>query len=340
MKALVKKNACSGLWLMDVPVPSYGADEVLIKVQQASICGTDIHIYDWDQWAQANIPLPMTIGHEFVGEIVAFGSAVTGLSLGQTVSAEGHIVCWNCRNCRAGKPHMCAKTLGLGVHRPGCFAEFLVLPATNVITLPPGLSTQVAAILDPLGNAVHCATSFPLAGKDILITGAGPIGLMLLAVVRHMGANRVVMTDVNEYRLDIARKMGATYAVNVQQQALSTVMASLEMQDGFAVGFEMSGQQAAWHDLLAAIAYGGNIAILGIPASSMLIDWNQVIFKGLTLRGIYGREMFATWDTMLGMLQSNLAVSPVITHEFSFDQYQEAFALMRSSQSGKVTLYW
>lgn len=340
MKALVKAKREPGIWMQDIALPTFGADEVLIKVKKTAICGTDVHIYAWDQWAQATIPVPMTIGHEFVGEIVDTGCNVTHLTVGQTVSAEGHIVCHQCRNCREGVLHLCPNTQGLGVNRPGCFAQYVVIPAVNVVVIPDNVSLDIASILDPLGNAVHCALSFPLVGKDVLITGAGPIGIMAVAVARHMGARHVVITDVNDLRLDMAREMGATKAINVSKETLSLALQPLRLTEGFQVGLEMSGHPSAWHDLLEHVAFGGHIAILGIPPQEMTINWQHVIFKGLFLKGIYGREMFATWHHMIAMLQSGLDVSNIITHQFDVDDYQSAFELMASGQSGKVILNW
>ena len=340
MKSLVKAKKERGIWMQDVPVPEYGVNDVLIKIHKTAICGTDIHIYTWDQWAQATIPVPMTVGHEFYGEIVALGSEVRGLQIGQRVSGEGHLTCGICRNCRAGVQHLCRNTVGVGVNRPGCFAEFLSIPATNVIALPDDITGDQASILDPLGNATHCALAFDVVGEDVLITGAGPIGIMAVAIVRHIGARHVVITDVNEHRLALARKMGATRAVNVQKESLTTVMDELGMLEGFDVGLEMSGNPMAFNDMLKAMNHGGHIALLGIPPSETAIDWNQVIFKGLVIKGIYGREMYETWYTMIAMLQSGLDVSPVMTHHFPVADYEQAFELMASGQSGKVILDW
>ena len=340
MKSLVKAKKERGIWMQDVPVPEYGVNDVLIKIHKTAICGTDIHIYTWDQWAQATIPVPMTVGHEFYGEIVALGSEVRGLQIGQRVSGEGHLTCGICRNCRAGVQHLCRNTVGVGVNRPGCFAEFLSIPATNVIALPDDITGDQASILDPLGNATHCALAFDVVGEDVLITGAGPIGIMAVAIVRHIGARHVVITDVNEHRLALARKMGATRAVNVQKESLTTVMDELGMLEGFDVGLEMSGNPMAFNDMLKAMNHGGHIALLGIPPSETAIDWNQVIFKGLVIKGIYGREMYETWYKMIAMLQSGLDVSPVMTHHFPVADYEQAFELMASGQSGKVILDW
>ena len=321
-------------------MPEYGVNDVLIKIHKTAICGTDIHIYTWDDWAQATIPVPMTVGHEFYGEIAAVGSEVRGLAVGQRVSGEGHLTCGVCRNCRAGKRHLCRSTLGVGVNRPGCFAEYLSIPATNVVLLPDNITGDQASIMDPFGNAAHCALAFDVVGEDVLITGAGPIGIMAVAICRHIGARHVVITDVNDYRLELARKMGATRAVNVKHESLQTIVKDLGMLEGFDVGLEMSGNPSGFNDMLKVMNHGGHIALLGIPPHEMTIDWTEVIFKGLTLKGIYGREMFETWYKMIAMLQSGLNISPVITHHFPIDDYQEAFELMASGQSGKVILDW
>lgn len=340
MKSLVKAKRQPGIWMHEVPVPEFGVNDVLIKIKKTAICGTDIHIYAWDEWAQATIPVPMTIGHEFYGEIVEIGQEVQGLKIGQRVSGEGHITCGFCRNCRAGKRHLCRNTLGVGVNRSGCFAEYLAIPASNVIALPDTISGDQASIFDPLGNAIHCALSFDVVGEDILITGAGPIGIMAAAVVRHIGARHVVITDVNEARLELARKMGVTKAVNVRHEQLSDVVDELGMFEGFDIGLEMSGNPMALNDLMKVMNHGGHVAMLGIPPKETAIDWNQVIFKGLVIRGIYGREMFETWYKMIAMIQSGLNVESVITHHFPVENYQEAFEVMASGQSGKVILDW
>lgn len=340
MKALVKVKKEPGIWLEEIEWPTYGVNDVLIRIHKTAICGTDMHIYHWDDWAQATIPVPMAVGHEFCGEIVEIGSEVKGLEIGALVSGEGHITCGYCRNCRAGRRHLCRHTLGVGVNRPGAFAEYLAIPASNVVVLPAGISSDEAAILDPFGNATHTALSFNLVGEDVLITGAGPIGIMACAIAKHVGARYVVITDVNEYRLDLARKMGATRAVNVQHESLHQVMKDLGMKEGFDVALEMSGQPAAFRDMLATMNHGGRIAILGIPSKDMAIDWNQVIFKGLVLKGIYGREMYETWYKMISMLQSGLSLVPVITHRFPVKDYLKAFETMASGQSGKVILEW
>jgi threonine 3-dehydrogenase len=340
MKSLVKAKREPGIWMEDVPVPEYGVNDVLIKIHKTAICGTDIHIYSWDEWAQATIPVPMTVGHEFYGEIAAVGSEVKGLSIGQRVSGEGHITCGFCRNCRAGKRHLCRNTVGVGVNRPGCFGEYLSLPASNVLPLPDNITGEQASILDPLGNATHCALAFDVVGEDVLITGAGPIGIMAVAIVRHIGARNVVITDVNEHRLKLALEMGATRVVNVQHQSIKTVMDELGMTEGFDIGLEMSGNSTAFNSMLKAMNHGGHIAMLGIPPHEMAIDWNHVIFKGLVIKGIYGREMFETWYKMIAMLQSGLDISPVMTHHFPVEKYQEAFEIMASGQSGKIILDW
>ncbi|MBE2252118.1 MAG: L-threonine 3-dehydrogenase [Myxococcus sp.] len=340
MKALVKAKKEQGLWLEELPVPKCGPNDVLIKVRQTGICGTDIHIYNWDEWSQRTIPVPMGIGHEFMGEIAEMGSEVTGFSKGDRVSAEGHITCGACRNCRAGKRHLCRNTIGLGVHRQGSFAEFVALPAFNVFKLPNEIPDHVGAFFDPLGNAVHTALSFDLVGEDVLITGAGPIGVMAVPICKHIGARHVVITDVNDYRLELARKMGATRAVNVARESLDDVTKGLGMTEGFDVGLEMSGNGAAFKQMFKAMNHGGRVAILGIPPTEISIDWSQVIFKGLVLKGVYGREMFETWYKMTAMLQSGLDVAPVVTHHLPIGEFKQAFEIMRTGQSGKVVLDW
>ncbi len=340
MKSLVKAKREPGIWLQDVEMPEYGVNDVLIKVGKTAICGTDIHIYSWDEWAQATIPVPMTVGHEFYGEIVAVGREVQGLKPGLRVSGEGHLTCGHCRNCRAGRRHLCRNTEGVGVNRPGCFAEYLAIPATNVMVLPDNITAEQASILDPLGNATHCALAFNVVGEDVLVTGAGPIGIMAVAILRHIGARHIVITDVNDYRLDLARKMGATRAVNIKHQSIQDVMNELGMSEGFDVGLEMSGNPMALNEMVKAMNHGGHIALLGIPPQETAIDWNHVIFKGLVIKGIYGREMFETWYKMIAMLQSGLDISPVITHRFPVADYQQAFEIMSSGQSGKVILDW
>jgi threonine 3-dehydrogenase len=340
MKALVKKQATPGLWMEDVPEPEAGINDVLIKVHQTGICGTDLHIYNWDDWAQKTIPVPMVVGHEFVGEIVSVGSNVSDFHPGQIVSGEGHVVCGRCRNCLAGRRHLCKDTKGIGVNRPGAFAEYLVLPMTNVWVHNPGIDPEVASIFDPFGNAVHTALSFPVLGEDVLITGAGPIGIMAAAVVRHAGARHVVITDVNPYRLDLARRVGVTLAVNPMEQSLASVQQQLGMHEGFDVGLEMSGNEIAFRDMLANMGHGGKIAMLGIPSKPIAIDWNKVIFNMLTIKGIYGREMYESWYQMTVLLQSGLDIKPVITHRYPCDEFEKGFGVMNSGQSGKVILNW
>jgi threonine 3-dehydrogenase len=340
MKALVKKKSEQGLWLEDVPEPKIGLNDVLIKIDRTGICGTDVHIYKWDAWAQKTIPVPMVVGHEFVGEIVEVGSNVKDFFPGQIVSGEGHVVCGRCRNCLAGRRHLCADTKGVGVNRPGAFAEYLSLPMTNVWLHGKDIDRDVASIFDPFGNAVHTALSFPALGEDVLVTGAGPIGIMGAAVARHAGARYVVITDVNEYRLELARKMGVTLAVNPGKQSLKDVQKQLGMTEGFDVGLEMSGNASAFRDMLANMSHGGKIAMLGIPEKEMAIDWNTVVFSMLTIKGIYGREMYETWYKMTVMLQSGLDIRPVITHRFHYTEFQKGFDAMLSGQSGKVVLSW
>ncbi|GIW93839.1 MAG: L-threonine 3-dehydrogenase [Pirellulaceae bacterium] len=340
MKALVKSRREPGLWLEEVPEPQLGINDVLIKVDRTGICGTDVHIYQWDEWAQKTIPVPMVIGHEFVGEVVAVGSNVADFHPGELVSGEGHVVCGRCRNCLAGRRHLCAKTEGIGVNRPGAFAEYLVLPMTNVWHHDPSIDRDVAAIFDPFGNAVHTALSFPVLGEDVLITGAGPIGIMAAAVVRHAGARYVVITDVNPYRLELARRMNVTRALDVRTQSIAEVQRELGMKEGFDVGLEMSGNPQAFREMLANMCHGGRIAMLGIPSQNMAIDWHTVVFNMLTIKGIYGREMYETWYKMTVMLQSGLDIKPVITHHFHYTEYKEAFRVMMSGQSGKVILHW
>jgi threonine 3-dehydrogenase len=340
MQALVKLKPETGIWMDAASFPSIGHNDVLIKVVKTAICGTDIHIYNWDAWSQKTIPTPMTIGHEFVGVIAEMGSEVRGLQEGDRVSAEGHITCGHCRNCRAGKRHLCRNTIGVGVNRPGCFAEYISVPASNVFKVPDTIKDDIAAILDPFGNAAHTALSFDLVGEDVLITGAGPIGIMAAAIARHAGARFVVITDVNDYRLEIARRMGATRAVNVSKDSVRDTMNQLGMREGFDVGLEMSGNIQAFRDMLQVMNYGAKIAILGIPSGEASLDLTRIILKGLQLKGIYGREMFETWYKMTSMLQSRLDISPVITHRYDADEFQQAFEAMRSGQSGKVILNW
>jgi threonine 3-dehydrogenase len=340
MKALVKSKRETGLWMADVPEPKVGINDVLVRVHKTGICGTDVHIYKWDEWAQKTIPVPMVVGHEFVGEIVEVGSNVNDYRPGMTVSGEGHVVCGRCRNCMAGRRHLCAHTSGVGVNRPGAFAEYISIPNANVWEHAPGIDPDIAAIFDPFGNAVHTALQFDLLGEDVLITGAGPIGVMAAAVARHAGARFVVVTDVNPYRLDLARKMGATRAVDVRSEKLTDVQKELGMHEGFDVGLEMSGKPLAFRDMIANLCHGGKIALLGIPAESMAIDWNAVIFNMLTIKGIYGREMYETWYKMTVMIQSGLDLHPVITHRYPAAEFQKGFDAMLSGESGKVVLDW
>lgn len=340
MKSLAKIKAAQGIWMQDSPVPEPGANDVLIKIVKTAICGTDIHIFNWDPWSSATVPLPMVIGHEFSGTIAAMGSEVRGLKVGDRVSGEGHLTCGYCRNCRAGNRHLCRNTVGVGVNRPGAFAEYLCIPASNAFKIPDDVSDEMASLLDPFGNAAHTALSFDLVGEDVLITGAGPIGIMAAAIARHVGARHVVITDVNEYRLDLAKKMGASVAVNVKKHSIREVMDQLGMREGFDVGLEMSGVLDAFSDMLEAMNHGGKIAMLGIFGKNAAIDWNQIIFKGLQVKGIYGREMYETWYKMVSMLQSGLDLAPMITHRFGVDDFERAFEVMNSGRSGKVVLDW
>jgi threonine 3-dehydrogenase len=340
MKALVKKEATRGIWMADIPEPKVGPNDVLIKIEKTAICGTDMHIYNWDAWAQKTIPVPMAVGHEYYGRIAQIGSEVRGFEVGDRVSGEGHITCGHCRNCRAGRRHLCRNTVGVGVDRQGCFAEYLVIPAFNAFKLPDAVSGDVASFFDAYGNATHTALTFDLVGEDVLITGAGPIGVMAVAICRFVGARNVVITDVNDYRLALARKMGATRTVNVARATLDETMTELGMKEGFDVGLEMSGNPQALRDLLRTMHHGGSVALLGIPPEETAIDWNQVIFKGLAMKGIYGREMFETWYKMTAMLQSGLDVSPIITHHFPIKDFHQGFEIMGSGQSGKVILDW
>ena len=340
MKALVKAEARPGIWMKDIPEPTIGPNDVLIKIAKTAICGTDMHIYHWDAWAQKTIPVPMAVGHEYFGRIVDMGSEVRGFALGDRVSGEGHLTCGFCRNCRAGRRHLCRNTTGVGVDRQGCFAEYLAIPASNAFKLTDAITDDIASILDPFGNATHTALAFTMVGEDVLITGAGPIGIMAVAIAKRVGARHVVITDVNDYRLDLARKMGATRAVNVSREKLDEVMRELGMQEGFDVGLEMSGNATAFRDMLRTMHHGGSVALLGIPPGDTAIDWNQVIFKGLTMRGIYGREMFETWYKMAALLQGGLDITPVITHHFPIQEFQRGFEIMGSGQSGKIILDW
>lgn len=340
MKALVKRESKPGLWLEDVPEPSIGINDVLIKVDRTGICGTDVHIYKWDEWAQKTIPVPMVVGHEFVGEIVAVGSNVADFHPGEVVSGEGHVVCGRCRNCLAGRRHLCAHTQGVGVNRPGAFAEYISLPMTNVWHHHDAVDRDVASIFDPFGNAVHTALSFPVLGEDVLITGAGPIGCMAAAVVQHAGARYVVVTDVNPWRLDLAKQLGADRVVDVRSTSIADVQKELGMIEGFDVGLEMSGNPDAFRSMLANMCHGGKIAMLGIPSEEIAIDWNTVVFNMLTIKGIYGREMYETWYKMTVMLQGGLDISPIITHRFHYTEFQQGFDVMLSGESGKVILNW
>lgn len=340
MRALVKQEAKEGLWMQEVPVPDIGPNDLLIRIAKTAICGTDIHIYNWDEWAQNTIPVPMTVGHEFSGVVAAIGSHVRGFEVGDRVSGEGHITCGHCRNCRAGKRHLCRNTVGVGVNRNGAFADYLSLPAVNAFRLPDNVPDEIAAYLDPLGNAAHTALSFDLVGEDVLITGAGPIGIMAAAICRHVGARHVVVTDVNPYRLELAAKMGASRTVDVRKESPREAMQALGMTEGYDVGLEMSGNGSAFSGMLDVMNHGGRVALLGIPPGDVTIDWNHVIFKGLILKGIYGREMFETWYKMVSMLQSGLDISPLLTHEYPVASFQEGFDVMRSGQSGKVVLDW
>ena len=340
MKALVKSKARAGLWLEEVDEPKMGINDVLIRVRYTGICGTDVHIFQWDDWAQKTIAVPMIIGHEFVGQIVEIGSNVSDFFPGDIVSGEGHVVCGRCRNCLAGRRHLCAQTKGVGVNRAGAFAELISLPMTNIWRHDSKINQEVAAIFDPFGNAVHTALSFPVLGEDVLITGAGPIGIMAIPIVRHAGARHLVVTDINPFRLELARKMGATLAVNPTQTSIAEVQKQLKMHEGFDVGLEMSGNPSAMRDMVANMAHGGKIAILGIPSQEMAIDWRQVIFNMLTIKGIYGREMYETWYKMSVMLGNGVDIAPVITHRFEYDDYQAGFDAMLAGQTGKVVLDW
>ena len=340
MKALVKVKPERGIWMEDIDLPSVGHNDVLIKIRRTAICGTDIHIFQWNDWAQATIPVPMNVGHEFCGEIVECGSEVRGFQIGDRVSAEGHITCGVCRNCRAGRRHLCMNTVGVGVNRPGAFAEYLSIPMTNVWYADPDIPAEQIACFDPLGNATHTALSFPVLGEDVLITGAGPIGIMAGAIAKKIGARHIVITDINPYRLDLARKIGLSHTVNVAETDLASVMKELAMREGFDVGLEMSGNPRALNDMLGAMIHGGKIALLGIPPAEATLDLTQVVFKGLTIKGIYGREMFETWYKMIALLQEGLDLTPIVTHRLDVDQFQDGFDVMRSGKSGKVVLDW
>ncbi len=340
MYALVKSKAEKGLWLEKIPVPKLGPNDIKIKITKASICGTDLHIYNWDAWSQRTIPVPLNIGHEFVGKIVDVGSNVEGFDIGETVSGEGHLVCGKCRNCLAGRRHLCKDTKGVGVNYPGAFAEYLVIPYTNVWKCSPKIPEEIYSIFDPLGNATHTALCYDLVGEDVLITGAGPIGIMAAAICRHVGARHVVISDINDYRLDLAKQMGATVTVNVQKESLEDVMFNIGMKEGFDVGLEMSGNPSAFKQMIDLMYHGGKIALLGIPGENVNIDWDKVVFNGLTIHGIYGREMYETWYKMSTMLESGLDISKVITHRFSALEYEKGFEAMQQGNSGKVVLNW
>ena len=340
MKALAKLKAEPGIWMTDVPEPVCGHNDLRIRIRKTAICGTDTHIFNWDAGSRSTIRVPMVIGHEYVGEVVEVGQEVGGFKVGDRVTGEGHITCGYCRNCRAGRRHLCRNTVGVGVNRQGCFAEYLVIPAFNAYRLPDAVSDDLASIFDPFGNAVHTALSFDLVAEDVLITGAGPIGIMAVAVARHCGARHVVITDVNEYRLALARRMGATLAINVNERSLESVMQELGMTEGFDVGLEMSGVPSAFRAMLETMNHGGRVAVLGIPPAEMSLDWSRIIFKGLTIKGIYGREMFETWYRMSGLIQSGLDLDPVITHRLPLSRFQEGFETMASGQSGKIILDW
>jgi len=340
LKALVKKKAERGLWLEDVPAPEVGPNDVLIKIRKTAICGTDVHIYNWDEWSQKNVPVPLTIGHEFVGEIAEMGSNVHDFEIGDLVSGEGHVVCGHCRNCLAGRRHLCAHTKGVGININGAYAEYLSIPVANVWLCDPSIPEEIFSIFDPFGNATHTALSFDVLGEDVLITGAGPIGIMAAAIVRHAGARHVVVTDINPYRLELAKKMGATCAVNVLEENLEDAMKRLDMKEGFDVGLEMSGNPSAFRSMLDTMSHGGKIAMLGILPGDVGIDWNTVVFNGLTLKGIYGREMYETWYKMTSMLQSGLDIAPIITDRFHYTDFEKGFERMISGNSGKVVLSW
>ena len=340
MKALVKSRAEPGIWMEDVAEPTIGPNDVMIRMRRTAICGTDMHIWHWDEWAQRTVPVPMQVGHEYCGEIVDMGSEVRGLTIGDRVSGEGHITCGYCRNCRAGRRHLCRNTVGVGVNRPGCFAEYMALPASNVFKLSAAIDDEIASILDPFGNATHTALSFNVVGEDVLITGAGPIGIMAVAIARYAGARHVVITDVNPYRLELARQMGATRAIDVRTESLDSVMRELHMEEGFDVGMEMSGVPSAFREMLRTMNHGGAIALLGILPKDTGIAWDEIIFKGLAVKGVYGREMFETWYKMSSMLQSGLDIRSIITHRLPVSEYRRGFETMASGHSGKIVLDW
>ena len=340
MRALVKDSPEPGIWLQDIPVPEPGPNDVLVRVHQTSICGTDLHIIAWDEWARSTITTPMTVGHEYMGVVERLGSEVSGLEVGQRVSGEGHIVCGRCRNCQAGRRHLCINTIGIGVNRDGAFADYVVIPGSNIQPLPDDIPDDIGSILDPLGNAVHTALHFDLVGEDVLITGAGPIGMMAVAIARHVGARYIVVTDVNDYRLTLSEVLGADREINVARDSIEQTMDEIGIKEGFDVGLEMSGSPAALHDMITHMNNGGDIALLGIPPKQAPIDWNDIVFKGLTLQGIYGRRMYETWYKMLAMLETGLDVSPVITHRMRAEDYEEAIEIMKSGSCGKVILDW
>lgn len=340
MKALAKLHREPGIWATEVEMPVVGPNDLLIQIKKTAICGTDIHIFKWDEWSQKTVPVPMVVGHEYMGVVVGMGSEVKGFTKGDRVSGEGHITCGYCRNCRAGRVHLCRNTIGVGVNRQGSFAEYLSIPAFNAFKLPANIPDNIAAIFDPFGNAVHTALSFDLVGEDVLITGAGPIGIMAAAVARHVGARHIVVTDVNPFRLELAKKMGATRVVDVSKENLTDVMHELGMSEGFDVGLEMSGVPSAVTSMFDAMNHGGKVAMLGIPPPNMNVDWSKVIFKGLVIKGIYGREMFETWYKMASLIQSGLDLTPMITHEMPMKDFQKGFEIMASGQSGKVVLDW
>ena len=340
MKALVKKYAKPGIWMDDVAMPEVGPDDVLVKIRKTAICGTDIHIYLWNEWAQKTIPVPMTIGHEFVGEIVEAGANVKSAKVGDVVSGEGHIVCGFCRNCQAGRRHLCKNSKGVGVNRPGCFAEYLSVPVSNIWHTDPAIPEELYSIFDPFGNAVHTALSYDLVGEDVLVTGAGPIGIMAAAVAQKVGARYVVITDLNPYRLELAKKMGISHVFNARETSIANIQQQLGMKEGFDVGLEMSGSGSAFQDMVSNMACGGKIALLGLQPPNTIIDWDMVIFHGLRIKGIYGREIFETWYKMAALLKAGLDIRPVITHRFKIDDFEEGFKIMASGNSGKVILDW
>jgi threonine 3-dehydrogenase len=340
MKALIKKYAEPGLWLDEVPVPEIGIDDVLIRIKKTSICGTDIHIYKWDDWAKKTIPVPMVVGHEYVGVVEAIGENVHDVKVGEVVNGEGHLVCGHCRNCRAGRFHLCPNTKGVGVNRPGCFAEYLCIPVSNIWHSDPNISLDLLSIFDPFGNATHTALSFDLLGEDVLVTGAGPIGIMAAAICKHAGARNVVITDMNPYRLELARKLGVTRAVDVSKENLRDVMKELGMKEGFDVGLEMSGSPQALNSMIDVMFHGGKIALLGILPANAGVNWEKIVFNGLIIKGIYGREMFETWYKMQAMMQTGLNLEPIITHRFSYKDFLEGFEIMASGNSGKIVLDW